>query len=67
MDSMVQLGELLLKSRHELADGEHLVLFKGDVAEAYQLIPLHPFWQAKQVNTINGMIYMDHCNAFGGQ
>jgi hypothetical protein len=28
------------------------------VAEAYQLIPLHLFWQAKQVNTIDGLWYI---------
>jgi hypothetical protein len=55
MDNMVQLGELLLKMHRSLPAGEHLVLFKSNVAEAYQLIPLHLFWQAKQVNTIDGL------------
>jgi len=27
-------------------------MWKSDIAEAYWLMPLHPFWQIKQINTI---------------
>jgi len=29
-------------------------------------MPMHPCWQIKQVNTIDGKHYVDRCNAFGG-
>jgi hypothetical protein len=40
-------------------------MWKSDIAEAYRLIPLHPHWQLKQVNTIDGLRYIDRTNPFG--
>jgi hypothetical protein len=42
------------------------VAWKSDIAEAYRIIPMHPRWQIKQVNTIDGKRHIDRCNAFGG-
>jgi hypothetical protein len=42
------------------------ILFKSDVAEAYHLLPVHPYWQIKQVNRIGDDLHVDRNNAFGG-
>ena len=65
LDNMNHLGEQLLYF-HRLFSDEPLMLFKLDVGEAYCLIPVHPLWQIKQINTINGSHFVDQCNAFGG-
>lgn len=44
-----------------------MTLFKSDVAEAYRLMPVHPFWQIKQINTVDGFCFVDRNNAFGGR
>ncbi|XP_006457938.1 hypothetical protein AGABI2DRAFT_199027 [Agaricus bisporus var. bisporus H97] len=67
MDNLVQLGDQLLRAHRNLRPGQHLTLFKSDVAEAYRLLPVHPFWQMKQVNTVDGLRYVDRNNVFGGR
>lgn len=67
LDNMVHLGEILLRAHKKLPPGKHLILFKSDVSEAYRLLPMHPYWQIKQVNTIDGERYVDRNNAFGGK
>jgi hypothetical protein len=67
LDNMTHLGEQILKSYNELEQGEHLVIYKSDVAKAYRLIPMHPIWQTKQINTIDGEQYVDRNNVFGGR
>lgn len=42
-----------------------LIMWKSDIAEAYRLMPLHPYWQIKQINTVDGKRYIDRNNAFG--
>ena len=32
----------------------------------YHLLPMHPFWEIKQVNTLDGKRFVDWRNAFGG-
>ena len=49
----------------QLPDSPH-TLFKSDVAEAYRLLPIHPYWQIKQVNHIGDSLHVDRNNAFGG-
>jgi hypothetical protein len=66
LDNMTQLGEMLLKMKADYP-GEKLTLFKSDVAEAYRLLPMHPLWQIKQVNTIQGCRHIDRRNCFGGK
>ena len=41
------------------------MVWKSDIAEVYHLIPLHPHWQLKQINMVNGMHYVDRNNPFG--
>jgi hypothetical protein len=66
LDNMTHLGEMLLRKKAEFPD-EKLVLFKSDIAEAYRLLPMHPLWQIKQVNTIQGLRHIDRRNCFGGK
>ena len=40
---------------------------ESNIAEAYQLLPVHLLWQIKQVNTIQGQRYVDRRNSFGGK
>ncbi|EKM78009.1 hypothetical protein AGABI1DRAFT_129791 [Agaricus bisporus var. burnettii JB137-S8] len=67
MDNMTQLGDRILRAHNQLQSGEHLVLFKSDVAEAYRLIPMSPVWQTRQINTVDGERFVDHNNVFGGK
>lgn len=64
LDNMVQYGEMLLDLAAKQPHARH-VTWKSDIAEAYQIIPMHPLWQIKQINTIDAQRYVDHCNAFG--
>ena len=54
--------------RSYLRTFDHLrILYKSDVAKAYRLLPVHPYWQIKQVNRIGGSLHVDRNNAFGGR
>jgi hypothetical protein len=66
LDNMTQLGEMLLRKKKNFPD-EELVLFKSDISEAYRNLPMHPLWQIKQVNTIQGKRHVDRRNCFGGK
>ena len=35
-------------------------MWKSDIAEAYRLMPMSPYWQIKQINTVNRLQYVDH-------
>lgn len=67
MDNMVQFGERILRAHNQLRPGEQLILYKSDISEAYRLIPMHPIWQTKQINTVDGERYVDRNNVFGGK
>ena len=58
LDNMTHLGEMLLRKTREFPD-EKLLLFKSDISDAYQHLPMHPLWQIKQVNTIQGHRHVD--------
>ena len=66
LDNMNHLSDHLLRYRRD-HPGASLIMWKADVSEAYHLLPVHPHWQIKQINTINGMRYVDQRNAFGGR
>ena len=66
LDNMTHLGEMLLRAKSDFPD-KSFVLFKSDIAEAYRLLPMHPLWQAKQINTIQGNRHVDRRNCFGGK
>jgi hypothetical protein len=66
LDNMTHLGEMLLRKRKEHPD-EELLLFKSDISEAYRNLPMHPLWQIKQINTIQGHRHVDRRNCFGGK
>ncbi|KIM59837.1 hypothetical protein SCLCIDRAFT_27072 [Scleroderma citrinum Foug A] len=66
LDNVYDLGQALhfffIAHPHD-----HLVVWKGDVSEAYRLMPMHPLWQVKQIVTVDSHRYVDHCNVFGGR
>jgi len=66
LDNLQHLGEFLLSMHHRTPDSLH-ILYKSDVSEAYRLLPVHPFWQVKQINRISGSLHVDRNNAFGGR
>jgi len=63
LDNLHLFGQILLAS---CGTGE-VVVFKSDVAEAYRLMPMHPFWQIKQGVRVNGQLHIDRCGVFGGR
>ncbi len=67
MDNMVHLDYTLLQLHKNLESGEKLILFKSNVFEAYQLLPMHPYWKIKQINTVDGLHYVDYNNTFRKQ
>lgn len=67
LDNLKHLGETLLDLHSNTDQHPPLILFKSDVSEAYRLLPLHRNWQLKQINTLDGLRYVDRCNAFGGR
>ncbi|KAH6890708.1 putative retroelement protein [Coprinopsis sp. MPI-PUGE-AT-0042] len=66
LDNMKSLGDDILDIRHRYPN-EELTLWKSDVSEAYRLIPMHPFWQIKQAERIDGEFHINWCNVFGGR
>ncbi|KAF8803587.1 hypothetical protein BYT27DRAFT_7225943 [Phlegmacium glaucopus] len=64
LDNLCQLGEILLDVRKSIRNVP-ITMWKSDIAEAYRLLPVHPFWQIKQINTIGGVHCVDHNLAFG--
>lgn len=65
LDDMRSFGEHLLQIRTQHPD-KRLVAWKSDVAEAYRLIDMHPHWQIKQVEKVDGVFHVNRCNVFGG-
>ena len=65
MDNMTHMGKMLLAHHRSTTSARRTVIWKSDIAEAYRLIPLHPHWQLKQINTVDGLWYVDRNNPFG--
>ncbi|KAJ8509125.1 hypothetical protein ONZ45_g8669 [Pleurotus djamor] len=66
LDNLEDLGAVLIRLRNAYPN-HNLTLYKSDVASAYRLMPMRPFWQIKQINTLDGLRMVDRCNAFGGR
>lgn len=66
LDNIKHLGKNLLAARRLFPD-EPLLLFKSDVSQAYRNLPVSPYWQLKQIVTIDGNRYVDRCNVFGNR
>jgi hypothetical protein len=64
LDNMRHLGEMLLDVRRSIGNVP-LTMWKSDIAEAYRLLPVSPYWQIKQIMTVDGERYVDHNLAFG--
>ena len=65
LDNMVHYGKMLMDLAKKEPEQKRVV-WKSDIAKAYRILPMHPRWQIKQVNTIDGERYIDRCNTFGG-
>jgi hypothetical protein len=64
LDNMRHLGEMLLDVRNSIGNVP-LTLWKSDIADAYRLLPVSPYWQLKQIVTVDGQKHVDHNLAFG--
>jgi hypothetical protein len=64
LDNVRHLGEMLLDVRQSIGNVP-LTLWKSDIAEAYRLLPVSPYWQLKQIVTVDDERYVDHCLVFG--
>ena len=42
-----------------------LTLWKSDIADAYRLLPMSPYWQLKQIVTVDGERHVDRNLTFG--
>ncbi|PPQ97480.1 hypothetical protein CVT26_002828, partial [Gymnopilus dilepis] len=67
LDNLHDLGSALRRARARLGPDVRLVVWKSDVKRAYRIIPMSPYWQAKQIVKINGSYNVDRNNNFGGQ
>jgi hypothetical protein len=64
LDNVFHLGEMLLDLRRSIGKTP-LTLWKSDIADAYHLLSMSPFWQLKQVIMVDGQHYVDRNLAFG--
>jgi hypothetical protein len=64
LDNVRHLGEMLLDVRRSIGNVP-LTLWKSDISDAYRLLPMNPYWQLKQVITVDGQRYVDRNLAFG--
>ena len=64
LDNVTHLGEMLLDTRKSIGNVP-LTMWKSDIADAYRLLPVSPFWQIKQIVTVDGERYVDRNLAFG--
>jgi hypothetical protein len=65
LNNMTHMGEMLLAHFHSMEVSHELLVWKSNIAEAHHLMPVHPLWQLKQVNTIDGWQYIDRNITFG--
>ena len=64
LDNMRHVGEMLFDVRRNLGLTP-LDLWKSDIADAYRLLPMSPFWQIKQIVTVDGQRHVDRNLCFG--
>ena len=65
LDNMTHFGEMLIAHHFSNVYHRRTTVWKSDIAEAYRLMPLHPHWQIKQINTVDGLRYVDRNVPFG--
>ncbi|KAF8809398.1 hypothetical protein BYT27DRAFT_7222352 [Phlegmacium glaucopus] len=63
LDNLQHLSEILDVRRS--IGNVPITMWKSDISKAYHLLPVHPAWQIKQINTVNGLHYVDRNLAFG--
>jgi hypothetical protein len=67
MDGIKELGVSLWEYREQNGNDVRLVIWKSDIHRAYRNLPIHPLYQLKQVISLDGNRYVDHCNCFGNR
>lgn len=67
LDNVQDLASALRLYRREGGENDDLIVWKADVSVAYRHIPMHPFWQIKQVVSFEGRRHVDQRNMFGGR
>jgi hypothetical protein len=67
MDNLTHLGTWLIDLHQHKQRSDNIIILKSNIAEAYRLMPMHSFWQVKQVVTIDSLRHIDWCNCFGGR
>jgi hypothetical protein len=65
MDGIKSLGPSLRAFRREFGDNVELLMWKSDIQGAYRNMWMHPVLQIKQVVTVDGKRFVNHCNCFG--
>ncbi len=66
LDGIPALGESLRRFQRQNA-GKQIMMWKSDVSQAYRRMPVSPYWQIRQVVTIDNWRHIDRCNLFGGR
>ena len=64
LDNLQDLGAILRRVCVEHGPSTKLVVFKSDVSQAYQCLPVHSLWQLFQIITIDGEHHVDRNNNF---
>lgn len=64
LDNMRHLGEMLFDIKRSSGNAS-LTMWKSDIADAYRLLPMSPFWQIKQIVTVDNQRHVDRNVAFG--
>ena len=67
LDNLQDLGAILHCVRVEHGPSTKLVVFKSDVSQAYQHLPVHSLWQLFQIITIDGECHVDRNNNFSNR
>ena len=67
LDNLQDLGAILCHVCVEHGPSTKLVVFKSDVSQAYQPLPVHSLWQLFQIITIDGEHHVVRNNNFGNR
>lgn len=66
LNNLTHLSKMLIQEHNTHPDASNgLIAWKSDIADAYQLCPMHPHWQIKQAVRIGGEYHIDRCNVIG--
>ncbi|KAL1950137.1 hypothetical protein VTO73DRAFT_5260 [Trametes versicolor] len=64
LDGISALGAALHRFRYQHGP-VRLTMWKWDVSQAYRQMPMSPYWQIRQIVTVDDLRHIDRCNLFG--